>query len=96
MNPIDLNKLMIQLGEEKVDSVFIEGGAFTHGKAFESGIVDKVYAYIAPKIIGGKDALTPIAGEGVSLMKDAYVLKNIKYHYFGDNLMIEGNINKDE
>ncbi len=96
MNPIDLNKLMIQLGEEKVDSVFIEGGAYTHGKAFESGIVDKVYAYIAPKIIGGKDALTPIAGEGVSLMKDAYVLKNIKYHYFGDNLMIEGNINKDE
>ncbi len=96
MNPIDLNQLMIQLGEEKIDSVFIEGGAFTHGKAFESGIVDKVYAYLAPKIIGGKDALTPIGGEGVSLMKDAYSLINIKYHYFGDNLMIEGNINKEE
>lgn len=94
MKEINLNELMTLLGEEKIDSVFIEGGAYTHAKALESGIVDKIYAYVAPKLIGGKDALTPITGEGVSLMKDAYKLKDIKYQFFGEDILIEGNIIK--
>lgn len=94
MDEINLNDLMTLLGDEKIDSVFIEGGAYTHGKALESGIADKIYAYVAPKLIGGKDALTPITGDGVSFMKDAYRLKDIKYQFFGEDILIEGNIIK--
>lgn len=95
MPEIDLVQLMDKLGEEKIDSVFIEGGSYTHGKALEAGIVDKVYAFIAPKLVGGTKALTPVGGEGVALMSDAYQLKNVKYHPFGDNILLEGTISKE-
>ncbi|MDX9808175.1 MAG: bifunctional diaminohydroxyphosphoribosylaminopyrimidine deaminase/5-amino-6-(5-phosphoribosylamino)uracil reductase RibD [Acholeplasma sp.] len=94
MPEIDLAILMDKLGEEKVDSVLIEGGSYTHGKALESGIVDKVYVFIAPKLIGGTKALTPVGGEGVALMSDAYQLKNVNYTPFGDDILMEGTIIK--
>lgn len=94
MPEIDFVQLMDKLGEEKVDSVLIEGGSYTHGKALESGIVDKVYVFIAPKLIGGTKALTPVGGEGVALMSDAYQLKNVKYTPFGDDILMEGTIIK--
>lgn len=94
MPEIDFVQLMDKLGEEKVDSVLIEGGSYTHGKALESGIVDKVYIFIAPKLIGGTKALTPVGGEGVALMSDAYQLKNVKYTPFGDDILMEGTIIK--
>ena len=94
MPEIDLAILMDKLGEEKVDSVLIEGGSYTHGKALESGIVDKVYVFIAPKLIGGTQALTPVGGEGVALLSDAYQLKNVKYTPFGDDILMEGTIIK--
>ena len=96
MAEIDLKQLMKQLGEEKIDSVFIEGGSYTHGLALESGIVDKVYTFIAPKLIGGKDALTPVGGKGVALMSQAYQLTNIRYQAFGEDLLISGNILKEQ
>lgn len=90
MPTIDLDKLMTILGEAKIDSIFIEGGAYTHASFLEANLVNKVYAFIAPKIIGGKNALTPIGGEGVSLMKDALVLKDVTYTQFDEDILIEG------
>ena len=49
-------------------SVLIEGGGTTHASAFEAGIVDKVMFFVAPKIMGGRDAITAIEGEGVDRM----------------------------
>lgn len=94
--PLDLKKLMQKLGEEKIDSLLIEGGAFTHAQALEQGIVDKVYAFIAPKLIGGLDALSPIGGTGVRLMKDAYRLKDIRYQIFDEDILIEGTMTKEK
>lgn len=96
MNPFDLKAFMKDLGEKKIDGVLIEGGSYLHAKAIESGIVDKAYVFIAPKMIGGKDALTPVGGEGISYMKDAYQLNNIRYQTFDEDLMIEGYFNKLE
>ena len=95
MNQIDLNQLMDLLSSENIDSLLIEGGSYTHAMAFESKIVDKVYAFIAPKIIGGKEALSPIGGKGISKMSHAYELKNITHHHFGEDILIEGTIRKD-
>ena len=77
-NGIDLKALMEALGEMKIDSVLIEGGGKINSYAIEAGIVNKVYAYIAPKIVGGKEALSPITGEGIEYMKDAVELENLK------------------
>lgn len=95
-SPLDLKELMRRLGEEKIDSLLIEGGAFTHAQALEQGIVDKVYAFIAPKLIGGVDALSPIGGTGIQLMKDAYRLKDIRYQTFDEDILIEGTMIKEK
>lgn len=92
MEKIDLKELLKILGERYIDSVFIEGGSYTHGTFLDEKVVNKVYAFIAPKIIGGKEALTPVSGLGVNLMKDAFSLENIKLKTFDEDILVEGTI----
>ena len=89
---IDLVKLMQILGERKIDSILLEGGGTLNEAALKSGIVSKVQAYIAPKLIGGREAKTPIEGVGFSRMKDAVLLKNVMFSKLGDDYLIEGEV----
>lgn len=93
-NRVDLRYLMKALGERKIDSVLLEGGSELNYSAMESGIIDKVNAFIAPKFIGGKEAKTPIGGVGRPLMKDAVLLKDVQIYRFGEDIMVEGYINR--
>ena len=56
------------------------------------GLVDEVMAFIAPKIIGGKSAKTPVEGDGVTMMADAIQLRNRTVTTFGDDILIAGEI----
>jgi diaminohydroxyphosphoribosylaminopyrimidine deaminase/5-amino-6-(5-phosphoribosylamino)uracil reductase len=94
-NKVDLNYLMKALGERKIDSVLLEGGSELNYSAIEAKIVDKVIAFIAPKLIGGREAKTPIGGRGLAYMKEALVLKDIEIQKFEDDIMIEGYIGKE-
>ncbi len=85
---IDLKLLMKKLGEMKIDSVMIEGGAAMHTSALMSGIVNKVQIYIAPKILGG-DGIGAFNAMGITDVNDAVKLKNPKVTAFGDDIMIE-------
>jgi len=96
-NPdIDLNELMTYLGDQKIDSILIEGGSYLHAKAIESKIADKAFVFISPKIIGGSKALTPVGGEGVQLMKDAHLLHHTSIHTFDEDILIEGYFIKNQ
>ncbi len=61
---LDLEALMKQLGKMDIDSVIIEGGGSINYSAVKAGIVNEVMIYLAPKILGGKDALTAVEGQG--------------------------------
>lgn len=89
-NRVDLSYLMKSLGVRKIDSILLEGGSSLNYAALEAGIVDKVNIFIAPKIIGGEGAKTPVGGEGIALMKDAIKLRYIDIQHFGEDIMIEG------
>ncbi|QEK13304.1 bifunctional diaminohydroxyphosphoribosylaminopyrimidine deaminase/5-amino-6-(5-phosphoribosylamino)uracil reductase RibD [Crassaminicella thermophila] len=91
---VDLSSLMTALGEKKIDSILLEGGSTLNYSALNEGIVDKVISFIAPKIIGGHTAKTPVGGEGRMYMKDAILLKNIKVSYFKNDIMIEAYLRK--
>lgn len=86
----DLNKLMDELYKLEIDSVLLEGGGSLNSAALNSGIVDKVMIFIAPKIIGGKDAKTPVEGAGMQLMKDAVKLEDISISRFDEDILVEG------
>lgn len=89
-NSVDLNYLMIELGKRKIDSILLEGGATLNASALEAGIVNKVYAFIAPKLVGGKNASSPVSGEGISLMANAVNLENIEIEHFDNDICIIG------
>ena len=87
---VDLKMLMAELYSRQIDSILLEGGGGLNAAALKAGIVDKVMIFIAPKIIGGKDALTPVEGEGISMIKDAIALEGIRVSRFGEDVLIEG------
>lgn len=95
-NGVDLSFLMKAIGEKKIDSILLEGGSNINYSALEEGIVDKVNAFISPKIIGGDTAKTPVGGDGKKYMKDAMSLQNIEVHNFGNDIMIEGYVIKGD
>jgi len=94
-NGVDLSFLMRELGKRGIDSVLLEGGGRLNYSALKSGIVDKANFFIAPKIIGGETARTPVEGEGIEYMKDAIMLHKTEFYKFGDDIMIEGYIQKE-
>lgn len=86
---LDLKALTQRLGEEKVDSILIEGGGSIHEAALRAGIVHHVYAYIAPKIFGGRDAKTPVEGSGVALPEEGAKLKLTGITVLLDDMLLE-------
>ncbi|TDT61352.1 bifunctional diaminohydroxyphosphoribosylaminopyrimidine deaminase/5-amino-6-(5-phosphoribosylamino)uracil reductase RibD [Fonticella tunisiensis] len=89
---VDLCYLMKELGKRKIDSVLLEGGGTLNFAALREGIVDKVNFFIAPKILGGREAKTPVGGQGIGLVRDAIILKDMEIYRFGEDIMIEGYI----
>ncbi len=87
---VDLPYLMKQLGEMGMDSILLEGGSELNFSAVESSIVDKVIAFVAPKIVGGKLSKTPVGGLGIEHLSEAYVLDDLKVSIVSEDIMIEG------
>lgn len=89
---VDLRRLMEQLGQEQIDSVLLEGGGALNWAALESGIVQKVQAYIAPKLFGGREAKTPVEGLGVPAPAQAFQLKNTVITRLGEDFLMESEV----
>lgn len=92
---VDLKALMNELGRRKIDSILLEGGSELNYAALEEEIVDKVYSFIAPKIVGGVTAKTPVGGHGKGGMDEAIRLRFTDTHLFGEDIMIEAYIVKE-
>ncbi len=92
---LDMQALMRELARREVMSVLIEGGGTTHASAFEAGIVDKAMFFIAPKIIGGKEAVTAVDGVGSEYMADAIALERMTATPVGNDILIEAYVSKD-
>ncbi len=78
------------LGERGVTSVLVEAGGTLVAALLEAGLVDKVYAFIAPKIVGGTNALTPVEGTGLDNMAQALALRDVTVEQLGDDLLVTG------
>lgn len=89
---VDLNALMERLGEMKIDSILLEGGGRLAEGALKAGIVDKVQFYIAPVLIGGEGAKTPVEGRGIETLSQAWHISDWKAETIGDDLKIIGYI----
>ena len=117
-NRVDLKNLLKQLAGLNISKILVEGGGMILGSLFAAGLVDEVYIFIAPKIIGGSlsgsellppivgrnslhfnsrtiggsGAVTPVAGPGIKLMRNAINLKGVTVKRIGPDMLIHGNI----
>jgi len=89
---VDLKGLLKALGEREITSVLVESGGTLLGSLFDNGLINKVIAFIAPIIIGGKEAKTAVGGKGVEKVVDSLKLERVSIEKFGDDLMFSGYI----
>jgi len=88
---VDLMELVRRLGSERdITSLLVEGGGTLLGSLFDRGLVDKVVAFVAPTIIGGRGAVSPVGGEGVETIADALRLERVEVLRFGIDVAMVG------
>lgn len=87
---VDVAALFRSLAEMGLINVMLEGGGELSASALAAKAVDKVVLFIAPKIIGGRAAKTPVEGEGLTKMADALLLVDVKTRRCGEDLMVVG------
>ncbi|MFH0855737.1 MAG: bifunctional diaminohydroxyphosphoribosylaminopyrimidine deaminase/5-amino-6-(5-phosphoribosylamino)uracil reductase RibD [Candidatus Omnitrophota bacterium] len=87
---VNLKDLMKKLAGMGITSILVEGGGMLIGSLFDEGLVDKIMFFISPRIIGGKDAIGAVMGQGVSRVERALKLKDITLKRFGEDFLIEG------
>ena len=89
---VSLESLMKKIGEMNIDSVIVEGGGTINWSMVSKGLVNKTEIYIAPKIFGGKDAKTPVEGQGFKLPAESLNLEKSKVSILGEDILIESYI----
>jgi diaminohydroxyphosphoribosylaminopyrimidine deaminase / 5-amino-6-(5-phosphoribosylamino)uracil reductase len=92
---VPLPDLLDELGRRNIISILVEGGAEVQAAFFRDGLVDKVYAYVAPKLIGGREAPGPLGGDGIELLSEATGLTDVDVTRLGDDVLISGYVHRD-
>ena len=86
----DLHRVLAELASRSLQSVFVEGGANIAGALLHAGVVDKVTFFIAPRLIGGREAPSAIGGLGIEQLSDAIELSNVEIIQRGADFEITG------
>lgn len=92
---VDLSALMDRLGAAEIDGVLLEGGGTLNWSMLEAGLVQRVQAYIAPRLFGGGAAKSPVEGAGVELPAQAARLRNTTVTQLGEDFLLEGEVDAD-
>ena len=91
---VDLKILMRELAAREITSVLVEGGGTIHFAMLEAQRVDKIFAFVAPKIIGGSNALTAVEGNGFAKLSDAVELENFSAQQLGTDFLLSGYVRR--
>ena len=86
---VSLPSLMDALGRMEIDSILLEGGGTLNEAMLRAGLVQKVYAYIAPLLLGGRDAKTPVEGIGFPTPGEGIRLSSPAVSSVGSDLLLE-------
>ncbi len=87
-----LDALLLELGRRRMTNVLFEGGARVLGCLADAGAIDEVHVFAAPKIIGGKDSPSPVAGLGIADLFDAIKLDRLESRQLGEDVYIRARV----
>ncbi len=89
---LDLRGLLRHLAEKDVTRLLVEGGGEVHSSFLEEGLADRLVLYVAPRIIGGRDARALVGGSGPKRLADAVTLSRPVSYRVGADLVVEGDL----
>lgn len=92
---VDIKLLIEELAAREITSLLVEGGSSVLGAFKDAGLADRICAFVAPKLLGGRDSLTAVGGTGCELMQDAWSLTEVEYKQLGQDLLITGLVQKE-
>ncbi|MEW6009226.1 MAG: bifunctional diaminohydroxyphosphoribosylaminopyrimidine deaminase/5-amino-6-(5-phosphoribosylamino)uracil reductase RibD [Candidatus Omnitrophota bacterium] len=87
---LNLKSFLQRVARLEITSILVEGGGTLIGSLFDQRLVDKIYFFIAPKIIGGREAISSVMGEGIKSLKNAVQLKSLQVRKIGKDYLFEG------
>lgn len=93
--PGRLAALLAELGRRRLTNMLVEGGPEVLGGFFDAGLVDEVWAFIAPRIIGGAAAVAPVGGSGVAVLAAAAGIDVEEVSHPGGDLFLRGLVRRD-
>lgn len=85
-----LKELLAELGRRRMTNVLVEGGARVLAAMFDKELIDEVHVFVAPKLIGGETAISPLGGEGWVNMLEAASLQNVSIQQLDNDVYISG------
>jgi diaminohydroxyphosphoribosylaminopyrimidine deaminase/5-amino-6-(5-phosphoribosylamino)uracil reductase len=87
---VSLKPLLSKLGEMGIMSILVEGGSQVNGSFLDEGLIDKLLLFLSPKLIGDDQAIGIFGGKGVTRLKDAVHLRELRVRRIGGDILIEG------
>jgi diaminohydroxyphosphoribosylaminopyrimidine deaminase / 5-amino-6-(5-phosphoribosylamino)uracil reductase len=87
---LDLDRLALEFGRRSMTNVLLEGGATVLGSFFDQSLLDEIHAFIAPMLVGGADARSPLAGDGLASMADATRLHEAEVRLLDGDVYVHG------
>jgi len=87
---VDLKASLLKLGEMGMMSLLVEGGSQINGSFLDQGLIDKIFLFLSPRLIG--DPLAPgiFSGEGVLHLRETFSITELRTRRMGEDILIEG------
>jgi len=89
---INLRDALKKLAGLQISNIIVEGGGTLIGSLFDERLVDKILFFISPKIIGGKEAVSSVMGNGIKRIDQAIKLQDLKIRRFGEDLLVRAKV----
>ncbi len=87
---VNVKALLNKLAERELTTILVEGGGNLNYSLLENGLVDKLFLFIAPIIIGGQKSPTAFSGSGIASLTQAWSVENVEMKQFDRDLLLIG------
>jgi diaminohydroxyphosphoribosylaminopyrimidine deaminase/5-amino-6-(5-phosphoribosylamino)uracil reductase len=91
---VSLPSLLAELGQRRMTNLLVEGGAEVLGSFLDARLVDEVHVFLSPRLCGGRDALSPVAGIGVEHIADALPLSDSTVEVLDRDIYLHGFVDR--
>ncbi len=89
---VPLPALLSALARRGITSLLLEGGSELNASALRAGLVDRVMLYVAPRLLGGRNAIGLIGGLSPTRLEDAVALERLRIRKIGDDMLVQGDV----